>query len=142
MYRKLSDDVDVSTMLSMRESGMPNPQIAERLGCSYKTVLKYIGRQPKELNMVRVNDFKPVIENPDPDVVAYKKVCPPILKVVSTVSTLEGDLNKYIIDTGNRSVEISGVVEGILDDKSLSRFIKELTEIKQIFQNVGCGVNE
>lgn len=142
MYRKLSDDVDVSTMLSMRESGMPNPQIAERLGCSYKTVLKYIGKQPKELNMVRVNDFKPVIENPDPNVVNYKKVCPPILKVVSTVSTLEGDLNKYIIDTGGRSVEISGVVEGILDDKSLSRFIKELMEIKQIFQNVGCGVNE
>ena len=142
MYRKLTEDVDVTTMISMRDQGMPNHQIAERLGCSYKTVLKYIGRQPRELNRQRINDFTPVAQLSAPinnDVIEYKKMTPPTLKVVSTVSTLEGALNKYVIDTAKGSLEISGLVEGLLDKESLVKFIKELMEIKTIFLNVGCS---
>lgn len=134
MYRKLTEDIDVSTLQDMRNRGMDNIQIAEHIGCSYKTVLKYLGKQPKEMRKVR--------ERHTPSVVDYKDVKPPVLRVVNSVSTLEGSLNKYIVDTSNRSIEISGLVEGILDKDSLPKFIEELQEIKMIFQNIGGGESE
>ena len=137
--KKLTEDVDVTTMFTMRDRGMANWEIAEALGVSYKTVLKYIGKQPKELNRKRGCGFDPAPKAApqNPDVMDYKKVEPPTLKVVSTISKLEGNLNTYVIDTGKGSLEISGVVEGLLDQDALQKFIKELSEIKTIFMNVG-----
>lgn len=138
--RSLARDVDISTMMSMRDQGMSNPQIAERLGVTYKTVLKYIGKQPRGMpRNYRVNNFDPVINPTDAPARAqdYKTVEKPVLRVVSTVSTLEGDTNKYVIDTSSGSVEISGLVNGLLDRQTLDSFLRELKEIRSIFNNVG-----
>lgn len=44
--KPLSKEVSREELLHMREEGLTNKQIAERLGCAYYTVLRYIGKQP------------------------------------------------------------------------------------------------
>lgn len=44
----LLKSIDLSTLYKMREQlGMSNKQIADKLGVSYATILKYIGPQRK-----------------------------------------------------------------------------------------------
>lgn len=43
--RKLSHDIDISTLLSMRQDGMTNKQIADSLGVSPTTIYNYIGKK-------------------------------------------------------------------------------------------------
>lgn len=47
---KLTDSVSVEEMLTMRECGLCNAEIAKRLDTTPATIYKYIGKQPKELN--------------------------------------------------------------------------------------------
>ena len=47
--RKLSASVNISELLAMREQGLTNYQIAERLGVTSRTIVSYIGKQPKGL---------------------------------------------------------------------------------------------
>lgn len=49
MRKKLSASVNISELLAMREQGLTNYQIAERLGVTYRTIVSYIGKQPKGL---------------------------------------------------------------------------------------------
>ena len=45
--RRLSKDVSTSEMLRLREEGMSNRQIAAQLDVHYNTILKYIGKEPR-----------------------------------------------------------------------------------------------
>lgn len=47
---KLTDSVSVEELLTMRECGLGNAEIAKRLDTSPATIYKYIGKQPKALN--------------------------------------------------------------------------------------------
>jgi transposase len=49
MSKKLASSVSISELLAMREQGLTNYQIAERLGVTYRTIVSYIGKQPKGL---------------------------------------------------------------------------------------------
>ncbi len=44
MRRKMSEEITKSEMLSLREKGYSNSEIAEQLECCYATVLRYIGK--------------------------------------------------------------------------------------------------
>ena len=44
---------DSTKMNALRAQGFANAQIAERLGCSYQTVLRHIGEQSPELSDAR-----------------------------------------------------------------------------------------
>ena len=139
--RKLTKDVEVSTMMSMRDQKMSNKQIADRLGVSVVTVRKYIGKQPSDIPRdYKINNFEPVIDAPVPakQVLDYKTFTKPSLRVVSTRSTLEGDTNKYIIDTSSSTIEVSGLMNGILDLPTLDSLIGELKEIRSIFNNISA----
>lgn len=46
--RRLDLDVSVQEMLRLRDEGMSNKQIAGQLDVHYRTVLKYIGKEPRE----------------------------------------------------------------------------------------------
>ncbi len=47
---KLTDSVSVEEMITMRECGLGNAEIAKRLDTTVATIYKYIVKQPKELN--------------------------------------------------------------------------------------------
>lgn len=49
MKRKLTDSIGIDDMLQMRADGATNSEIADRLECSYVTVLRYIGKEPKSI---------------------------------------------------------------------------------------------
>lgn len=53
MYKPLYKDLSKSELLSMRESGMSNREIADSLAVSYNTVLRLIGKQPNGLRAMR-----------------------------------------------------------------------------------------
>ena len=46
-YRRLDSDITVQEMLRLREEGMSNKQIAGQLDVHYNTILKYIGKEPR-----------------------------------------------------------------------------------------------
>ena len=127
--RRLSLDISKSEMMSMRESGLTNKRIAERLGVSIQTVRNYIGAQPKGMP----REYKP---EPELGPVTVKVTAKPALKLVSTVSLLKGDTSEYRIDSVKNVVEISGLLNGILDPATIDQTIKELNEVKAAFASL------
>lgn len=54
--RKLSKDIDIGTMLTMREQGMTNKQIANALGVAPTTVYRYIGRMSQAVKYAEITN--------------------------------------------------------------------------------------
>ena len=50
---KLTDSVSVSELMTMRESGLTNAEIAKRLDVTPAAIYKYIGKQPPEISKPR-----------------------------------------------------------------------------------------
>lgn len=50
MPRAITNEISYAEMLQMRQDGMSNQEIAKSLDISYNTVLRYIGRQPKNVD--------------------------------------------------------------------------------------------
>lgn len=59
--RKLTDDVSMDELLQMRQDGMSNQEIANRLGVSKSTVYKHLGPQPKGIRYSRMKVDAPAI---------------------------------------------------------------------------------
>ena len=56
----LIKNVSISELLHMREQGMTNAQIAQKVGVSNRTIINYLGRQPKGLRKKRECKAKPL----------------------------------------------------------------------------------
>lgn len=52
--KALEKSVTIHEMMTLRKDGWSNYEIAEKLGCCYATVLKYIGAQPKGIRGERL----------------------------------------------------------------------------------------
>lgn len=128
--RRLGLDITPSEMLRMRESEqLSNRRIAERLGVSVNTVYRYIGKQPKDMP----REYKP---EPELKPVSFKVTDAPALKLVSTVSLLKGETAEYKIDSVKNMVEVSGLLNGILDQHTIDQTIRELNEVKRVFASM------
>lgn len=92
----------------MRESGMSNQEIADSLGCSYQTVLRLIGPQPKGFKrerLVPVAASQPKPEKPVP-ITQNDDILPAALVVAERTIVLQGEVGRYEIDTYNSRVHI------------------------------------
>lgn len=160
MRRKLSHEISISEMLTMRQEGLTNKQIAERLDTAVSTVYRYIGRrseavkhaavqgkpcpiptsavqeaakpqtQPKEEQPVSIKDESP------------KKPCLPTSMFVLKEShsyDLQGLVCVFRVDTGAHTVEMrdenNGTVTGMIDARDLPAFIRELQEVLEIIKD-------
>ena len=54
--RKLLADMDKTQLLRMRDEGMSNEEIALRVGCSYQTIYRAIGKQPDHISARRKSE--------------------------------------------------------------------------------------
>lgn len=131
MPRSLSKDIDLETMYSMRREGMNNVQIADALGVSRQTVIRYIGPQPKELN-----DYSRPRgpRGPRMKAVSVVEEAPPACLVVDarTIS-LTGMYGKYELDIKDGRIDIiNGTGQEMRVNKDmLGDFINELSAIKR-----------
>lgn len=117
MREPLTNSVSVQELLEMRESGLSNQQIAERLDVGYSTICRYIGKNPKQAK--RVN-FKPEMVRKDPT----------LLKVVEEMVTLSGSTHDFSVNKTDNVVYIkdSGKTYDYTREQ-LEVYISELLEI-------------
>lgn len=59
--RKLTDDVSMDELLQMRQDGMSNQEIANRLGVSKATIYRHLGAQPKGIRYIRMKVDTPAM---------------------------------------------------------------------------------
>lgn len=121
----LTNSVSVQELLEMRESGMTNQQIAERLDVGCSTICRYIGRNPKRAKKV---NFKP------------EKVSktPHLLKTVEETIKLQGKQNSYTVYKSGGSVFLDDLdIEYSKDD--LEVFISELLEVLAMIKGEDDG---
>lgn len=60
---------------------------------------------------------------------------PQLLKLEFAQYTMRGSLCQYVVDTSDLSVELmNGVVTGLLDDETISRFIDELILVRDMLR--------
>lgn len=145
----------------MRQNGLTNKQIAERLEVSVSTVYQYIGRRSEAAKHAAVQGkpcpifdtpHETVLESlPEPDKVTeenepMKEEAPKTVHLPTSMSVLkenhtydlQGLACVFHVDVGGRTVEMrdenSSTMTGMLDLCDLPAFIRELQEILAIFQ--------
>ena len=134
--RKLSKDVDMTTLYSMRDQGMSNQEIADTLGVSYVTILRYIGKNPNRAKRsTSVRKANPT--NPDPVVSTKKYDQPDTVKEAALVSgdilySMQGSVGTYEINPKEKTIRICK--DRITYDE-LDTVITELSRIRDNLQN-------
>ena len=131
--RRLSKDVDMTTLYSMRDQGMSNQEIADTLGVSYMTILRYIGKNPNRAK--RSTSVRKA--NPDPVVSTKKYDQPDIVKEAALVSgdilySMQGSVGTYEINPKEKTIRICK--DRITYDE-LDTVITELSRIRDNLQN-------
>lgn len=146
--RNLTKDVSISELMHMREEGMSNKEIAERLDVSYITILRLIGKQPAEMTAAALHAPKPkaskpakVQASPKPASVAHsipatnKDDEETVLLVDERVTRLVGMFGNYEISDKEKEVHAelkNGTL--ILQFDELEQFVKELSAISKNLQ--------
>lgn len=131
MYRKLTSDIDLETLYSMRRQGMNNQEIADALGVSLNTVYRHIGKQPAELRKGGIR--AKAVSQPQPE--DESSAC---LAVANRILILESMQNRYEVNLKNRMLRIcSDPDRGVcvaLD--GIEEFIDELRCIARRSENL------
>ena len=121
---RLLDEVGIAELREMREQGLTNREIAERLDVSYYTIVKHLGKCPFRHKEPRTEE--PVDITPAPVTIGC-------LKVLSSVVTLQGELTKYTVNTEAGTVLMEdGLLRGVLDKDTLGDAIRELEEVRRM----------
>ena len=155
--RPLTYDIDIHTLYSMRNEGMTNRQIAEKLNCSYQTVLNHIGPMPKklqekalevkqkkhrapkmekeetqqpELQMVESLEQIEAVAEPNNSLIERLTAHDSfVLQFECTKVTAKGKLCQYTIDTKAKTVTAhDGILAGTMTREELATVIFELKE--------------
>lgn len=125
MKAKLTESISVQELQQMRDEGLSNKQIAQRLGICYATVLKYLGKA----------DFRaPYGSCKKPEDVPEEK--PVLLKKLMHIEEFMGEKNKYTVNIDGKTVTVKQIGNGFPDfdpgtynKASLERHISELLDI-------------
>ena len=131
--RKLTDDVSMDELLQMRQDGMSNQEIANRLGVSKATVYRHLGARPKGIRYSRMKVDTPAMsskqDKQDVEKPAQASRLAPCRQVWDgKACRMEVDyIDGYISispDTGD-SWELDAIPDIISDLVSLMRCVKE-----------------
>lgn len=141
MRKKLRDDINEAELLSMRDEGMSNQEIAESLDVSYATVLRLIGKQP--LGMRGSVKNRSVIEP------AQKKreleeepIIPACLAVTVKRLTVEGELARYELSSNVEDIMINFKHDNecvLVKKEQIPALIKELQAIQRHLSEIEIG---
>lgn len=145
----------------MRQNGLTNKQIADRLEVSVSTVYQYIGRRSEAVKHAAVQGKPcPIFDAPhetvpeslpEPDKATeenepMKEEAPKAVRLPTNMNVLkeshtydlQGLVCVFHVDTGCHTVEMkderNGTMTGMIDAYDLPAFIRELQEVLAIFQ--------
>ena len=125
--KPLYKDMNKSELLAMRDQGMNNQEIADSLGVCYQTVLRMIGKQPKEVRRNSARGGATV----KPDFLEKKLNIPeePVsacLAVEKSDLYLTGAVARYKLDGERAFIYISNDDDGVVDSTDLKMKKEEL----------------
>lgn len=123
MYKRIDSEVSQQEMMRLREEGLTNKQIADRLDLCTRTVVRYIGTQPKGLRAPNGSASAKANDVEKPKVIAPKCT----LKIDLQVTNYAEEIANYKV-TSLGTVEITGAPER-LGAEELQKYILELMEI-------------
>lgn len=132
--RSILSDISMSELISMRnDQNMSNREIAEVLGCSYQTIRKLLGPQPKGMRAERrpADPVRPVRQEPVRPVHRDESVVPASLVLTERSLVLQGEVGRYEIDTyaGKVCIQIPEQGRFVLSLDSLNSLCGELNAI-------------
>lgn len=136
--KPLSKEVSREELLHMREEGLTNKQIAERLGCNYYTVLRYIGKQPDGMRAdygsiaAKVTDLQ--MEGPKPE--PKRRLTMSIRK---TRYYGENGTKYNVYSTGQVDIDREGLIMTLQRPEDLEQMICELIELAEIMKEGNGG---
>ena len=127
MPESLMKSVSLQELQELRESGLSNREIAQRLDVVYSTICRYLGkgaswtRAPYGSLKTKATDVEKPVEKP------------PVLKCVSRILEYEGAQMRYTVlpDAGNVRMTDKHGDEGtyIFNKGTLETFITELIDL-------------
>ena len=149
---KLTDEVDISSLLHLRDEGYSNAEIAGQLGVSTMTIYRYIGKQPKEITSERMRagkekaeverihylaermrkapERKIEMDKPDfEDVVMDNAMPDALLAIKERIINLEGTSGMRYTVCHDRATIWSGADSITVDAKHLREFAAEIRAI-------------
>lgn len=135
--RSLTKDVSEHEMWQLRKDGWSNWEIAQKIGCSEKTVRRYLGRQPAECRGSRIGQVVPkkkeVVEIPKQEMRADFPVTGIELK--GMCCSIRLDLVKPKVVIINKNGEIA------LDGRYIADLISDLAMAKKALEKYGGAKN-
>lgn len=119
--RGILKDIDKTTLLSMRDSGMTNQEIADSVGCCYATICKILGKQPPGMRKPRA-----------PKEVKRIQMNTPRKRMKVSHVTLCGKFADFEVDLDNKTFAIeTGEGSLIFDLSKLEEMANDLVEALQ-----------
>ena len=117
--KRLTDEISVSELETMRESGMTNAQIAKNLDVSVHTVMRYIGKMPQEMRRKQAKGKLIEIQTSANQT--------PVLAVRSMTFEMDGKLVHFRANLDTGSLEMSGdALVGIIPARQVEDLIRDL----------------
>lgn len=114
-------DIDKTALLSMRDSGMTNQEIADSIGCCYATVSRILGKQPPGMRKSRA-----------PKEVKKIQMNTPRKRMKVSHVTLCGKFADFEVDLDNKTFAIeTGEGSLIFDLSKLEEMANDLAEALQ-----------
>lgn len=119
--RGILKDIDKTALLSMRDSGMTNQEIADSIGCCYATVSRILGKQPPGMRKSRA-----------PKEVKKIQMNTPRKRMKVSHVTLCGKFADFEVDLDNKTFAIeTGEGSLIFDLSKLEEMANDLAEALQ-----------
>lgn len=137
--KKLTDDVSIQELQQMRADGLTNKQIAERLGASYITILKYLGPQPDGLK-ANYGAYTARVTDKEPEQAPKKDREISLMEQYRKTVYAGEDFSYTVISTGAVKIEkrggspISGIPYLELTADQIGSLVKELMDIVWILK--------
>lgn len=127
--QKLTDQVSLQELQTMRDEGLSNREIADMLDVGYSTVCSYLPKNPNRAPYGYTKKAKP--KGTLQETATGEK--PPLLKCVSRIHEFEGRNMRYTVlpDMGHVTMTPINVADGQIRYKhdDLETFITELLDI-------------